>query len=149
MIFFFFLETNGLENILLFLGIWQFPSPCNVKQQVRAPSLKRVLSKVYGSFSCCVWVGAEPTEHERAQQLNDTGGCRATWVLKAWVISECLLGVTFSKINYGLLFLVLRVCLITQFHLFSVQHYFLHPKAGQNFQTNLMTLYASLCHLDI
>lgn len=68
----FFLETNGLKNVLSFLGLQQFPSSCNVKQQACAPSLKQKLS-LRRCCPCHVRAGDKLEEHESAEQPSDMG----------------------------------------------------------------------------
>lgn len=105
----FFLETNGLENSLLFLGLWQLPSPRNVKQQAQAPPLKPWWFRNHhgGSFCCCVRVGDQPKGTWELDSWMTWGLQRdLARVGQTWATLECPL--TFSYLNYRLLFLVLR-----------------------------------------
>lgn len=105
--FMFFLETNGLKNVLLFLGMWQFPShvnmiagSCSILTQRR--SLRCVVSFPAG------WERAEPRGPWECSTPEWRGGCRVAW-------HECKdlrdLGMSpqfnLFEINYRLLFLYL------------------------------------------
>ena len=128
----FFLETNGLKNVLSFLGMWQFPSSCNVKQQARALSLKQQLS-LRCCCPCCVRSGDELEEHEGAEQPSDAGAAECL-VESVEDLSDLGLSprLSFPNINS-------RIYVISQFHCLSVQHCFPSPKAWQICQAESVT----------
>lgn len=135
----FFLETNGLKNFMLSLGLWPLPSPGNVNQQARALFLKQDTSPKCVSFFCSVrWASRE--EHKPMGQPEDM---RASGWLGESVDDMGDLGVlprlTFSSISCRFLFLAFKD-VITQSHLFSVQVCVLHPKAWQNCQIHSLTI---------